>query len=362
MAEVQLSTLGGVIKQAYESQANTNAFTDSEQTKLQGIEQGAQVNVQADWGASSGSSQILNKPSTLAGLGVTDIFTKDEVNVLLGGKENSLPLPDVDGKVLTSSTTGAKSWVVLPTGGSVTYTTPSPVPTTLGGIVAGKEYLNADISTVLTDLLFPYQTPAFTAFSSNMPATLEVGDTVSAGVKNFTWSTSNAANINLNSIYIKQASSIIGSGLVNDGAESLSVTSMMNTTASSVSFSIEATNTQSNVFTRSVSISWRNAMFYGESDLTSLTEVEVKALRVKTLVTTSVGNYAMLGTGGGYKWICYPTVFGLKTTFKDVGTGLNVAMSPAETVSVTNAFGVTQNYYCHRTFNTTGGNITIGVS
>jgi len=43
----ELSTLGGVIKPAYEGEANTNAFTDAEKSKLAGIEAGAQVNVAA---------------------------------------------------------------------------------------------------------------------------------------------------------------------------------------------------------------------------------------------------------------------------------------------------------------------------
>lgn len=44
MADVQLSTLGSVIKTAYEGQADTNAFTDAEQSKLAGIATGATAN------------------------------------------------------------------------------------------------------------------------------------------------------------------------------------------------------------------------------------------------------------------------------------------------------------------------------
>lgn len=43
----ELSTLGSVIKTAYEGEADTNAFTDAEKSKLAGIEAGAQVNVAA---------------------------------------------------------------------------------------------------------------------------------------------------------------------------------------------------------------------------------------------------------------------------------------------------------------------------
>ena len=40
-----------------------NPFTDEDETKLDGIETGAEVNVQSDWDASSGDAQILNKPT-----------------------------------------------------------------------------------------------------------------------------------------------------------------------------------------------------------------------------------------------------------------------------------------------------------
>lgn len=43
----ELGTLGAVIKTTYEGEANTNAFTDAEKSKLAGIEAGAQVNVPA---------------------------------------------------------------------------------------------------------------------------------------------------------------------------------------------------------------------------------------------------------------------------------------------------------------------------
>lgn len=40
MAEVQLSTLGATIKEAYEAQPDTNAFTDAEKTKLENLTPG----------------------------------------------------------------------------------------------------------------------------------------------------------------------------------------------------------------------------------------------------------------------------------------------------------------------------------
>jgi hypothetical protein len=50
--------------------ATNKHFTASDNTKLDGIESGAEVNVNADWNAVSGDAQILNKPSD-----VTDLST-----------------------------------------------------------------------------------------------------------------------------------------------------------------------------------------------------------------------------------------------------------------------------------------------
>ena len=101
-------------------------------------------------------------------------------------------------------------------------------------------------------------------------------------------------------------------------------------------------------------------IYYGESALTDLTETDVEALRVGTLAANVSGNYSF--NAGEYKWICYPTSFGLKTTFKDASTNFDVAMQPALTKSITNSQGVATNYYCHRTVNKLGGSITITIS
>lgn len=42
---------------------STNDFTTTLKNKLNGIEEGAEVNVNADWNATSGDAQILNKPT-----------------------------------------------------------------------------------------------------------------------------------------------------------------------------------------------------------------------------------------------------------------------------------------------------------
>ena len=64
------------IRTAVESATDSNVFTDADHTKLNGIATGAEVNVNADWNASSGDAQILNKPTLVTGLNdLSDVNT-----------------------------------------------------------------------------------------------------------------------------------------------------------------------------------------------------------------------------------------------------------------------------------------------
>jgi len=67
------------IKTAYESNDDTNAFTDDEQTKLAGIATGAEVNVNADWNAVGGDAEILNKPTDVTNLATHSVTELNDV-------------------------------------------------------------------------------------------------------------------------------------------------------------------------------------------------------------------------------------------------------------------------------------------
>ena len=68
--------------------ANTakNSYPTADATKLAGIATGAEVNVNADWNAVSGDAQILNKPTTIAGYGITDAVTTSGNQTIAGNK------------------------------------------------------------------------------------------------------------------------------------------------------------------------------------------------------------------------------------------------------------------------------------
>lgn len=247
-------------------------------------------------------------------------------------------------------------------GGS--YTNLTPVPTTVGGITAGSTFDNVAVTDVLTQLLYPYQVPAFTAFAmTGQATTLEVGQSISAGDKVFTWSTSNSANVNVNSVKIvdQTANVVLGEGIANVGTSTLPVSGVTKTTATSHVWKIEATASSGSVISRTFTVGWQWKVYYGESALGTLTEGDVEALRVGTLKTSVNGTYAM--NEGGYKWWAFPSSFTQPTQFKDINTQFLVAMDPVVgEVLVTNSFGVSTMYKLYRSYNILGGGIDVQIS
>lgn len=69
---------------------STNDYTTTEKNKLAGIASGAEVNVNADWNATSGDAEILNKPTipSIAGLATTTYVDSQDAtkqNTLVSG-------------------------------------------------------------------------------------------------------------------------------------------------------------------------------------------------------------------------------------------------------------------------------------
>jgi hypothetical protein len=93
-----ISSSGGTTPAISIAAATTSAagsMSSADKTKLDGIATGAEVNVNADWNASSGDAQILNKPSTFApsahSHAISDVTN---LQTTLDGKHGFQPNPD----------------------------------------------------------------------------------------------------------------------------------------------------------------------------------------------------------------------------------------------------------------------------
>lgn len=247
-----------------------------------------------------------------------------------------------------------------PVGESDLYTNSNPVPTTIGGISSGSTFDHKTMQEMWDSLLYPYQSPAFTSFIITGQSTIiEVGSIVAAN-PTFSWAETNIANVNPNTTIIKNAGSIIANNVSNTSPRTVTDAAVVKNSATSNTWSIEQTNTHDIVFSRNFTVNWQWRIYYGESLNTVLSEAQIKALRVNGLQSGFAGTYSF--SAGGYKYLAYPSVFGIATTFKDALTNLDVPVNPLFTVSVTNVNGVTTNYNVHRTVNIIGSSINVIVS
>ena len=258
----------------------------------------------------------------------------------------------------------------------VTYTNASAVPTTIGGIVAGMTFSNATMKQMWDLLLYPYQQPNFTAFTFNYGTNpKEVGDNIVAGTKSFTWAISYPANIQTNSISIKDITNNITliSGTANDGVAALSIGTVSKSAPATHTWQIKATRTNNTVITSNLSLTWYWRRFYGTQSAATMSAAQVSALSNQGIVAGRAGTYNF--GAGAYKYFAWPTSFGAPTLFRDFNTNLAVAMAGvaegyttpvgsyyAQVVTITNGFGKTTNYYVFRTKNILGGAISIVVT
>lgn len=82
------SILDNKVDKATGKQLSTEDYTTDEKNKLSGIQEGAEVNVNPDWNATSGDAEILNKPKEFPpSLHTHTIADVDNLQNTLDGKE-----------------------------------------------------------------------------------------------------------------------------------------------------------------------------------------------------------------------------------------------------------------------------------
>ncbi|NBP02311.1 MAG: hypothetical protein EBU90_19770 [Proteobacteria bacterium] len=234
------------------------------------------------------------------------------------------------------------------------------VGSTVGGVTAGTNLQNMSIYDVFYMLFNPYQPPSFTSFAiTGQATTLEIGDSIAAGNKTFTWGTSNSSNVQANSINISDNSGTLLSSEANDGSATYSLGSNItnNTVGATRTFTISATNSNSNTFSSSFIVTWRANLYVGKNTGTTINEAAAEAL------TASLGGLPTgtksFSAGPGYIYYVYPSSFANISTMKDQATNLDVPYTQLSNISITNGFGVTTTYKVFRTINQLNGAITL---
>jgi hypothetical protein len=317
-------------------------FADSTQTGFVRIERG----FMSDSGGGTGSFGATGGTGSTGSQGNTGV----------PGSTGSQGNTGVPGSVGSTGSTGS--------GGSDLYTNAGATPAPIGGIPAGSTFSNISMQTMWDSLLYPYQSPTFTSFSiSGQSSPLEVGATSNSN-PSFVWGTTNNTNISSNTIGIVDTTTpetlVTGHSATSPAA--ITHAGVTKTSATSEVYTITGTNTHSVAFSRTYSITWLWRVYYGEDATTPLAEVDIKLLRISSFISGFAGVYSFSAAASQYKYLCYPSVLGAATSFKDQSTNLAVPFEGVYTVSVTNAYGVTTNYNVHRSTNMIGGALVVVVS
>lgn len=307
------------------------------------------------------------------GAGVLTIVKSDEIGIIALEVGDIQPL--VSYFLVWDGAMSIQLYTQTPTADPGTYTNLNPVPTTIGGISAGVTFNNTTYSQVFDTLLYPYMVPNFTSFTiTGQALTLEVGASIAAGSKTYTWGTTNSGNIQTNTIRIRNGATVILDNSPNDGSQVINLASpITKTTVTSNSWDIRATRTNGSYMTRTMTVWWYYRHYYGTSINPTLTETDIEALTSNFLGTTITGNYNFLA--GGYKYFAFPNTAPNPTLFKDSTTNLAIAMADAtdsytdtnagiysfQLVSVTNTYGVTIDYRVYRSKYILGSSIQINI-
>lgn len=191
-----------------------------------------------------------------------------------------------------------------------------------GGKTLGK-YVNGDTipSTgrtpleVISLLATEYLLPTFSSFSVNISSLLEVGTALS-GNKTFSWATTNSSNVAANSLLIRDvtSSTVLGSGLANDGSGILDIGTITNTTPITRNWRIEGTNTNSGSFqSNNYTVNSIYPVFYGVSNSAPTANQSLIDSGTKTVVNSTGTINITFGASGQYLWFAHPASSTTKT-------------------------------------------------
>ncbi len=254
----------------------------------------------------------------------------------------------------------------------------------LNGVISGvdRNYNAGDLVHLqisVDDTPGVFVAPTFTAFAiSGQTTPLEVGATIAAGSKTFTWSISNSTSVKPSSISIVDttATTTLATGLANTGSDAITITAITNTVAASQVWTINALDTQNATFSDTYTVRWYWRVYAGTSANLTLTANQIKALTDSAALQSGfAGTYSF--SAGDYKYFCYPDALGSVANFVDANTGFPISMATVSDnaayshtangwsyalVSVTNAQSVATNYRVYRSQYPLGGTLSVRVT
>ena len=243
-----------------------------------------------------------------------------------------------------------------------TYTNDKQLPVTQGGLKAGMTFDHMPLKELLDKWLYPYQAPSFTTLTVPR-VSYKLGETFASPVR-VTWDTKNQENIVANTVYFTLANidgvtsiRLNNTGKGPSGNESFSFDPIAKQEPAAITLRAIAQNTQGEMFSKEITIRWYRTVYYGNYDSETLNEGQ--AMTLASVETDSVTGSRLSFAANGYKWLLIPATWSSPTKYFDVATQFEVPMEQKDNVTITNAFGVVQEYKAFRSVNRLGGSINI---
>lgn len=175
--------------------------------------------------------------------------------------------------------------------GSSVYDGASPSTIALGGIPANTNLQGRTHTSLWEQALVVFQQPDFNSFSIvGQATTIEIGDSIFSGNKNFTWATTNNGNIKPDSITIRNQTSNqdLGSNLPNNGSALINIATsiQLNVDGQTQIFRITLENTNNEIRSRDFTVTARYKRFFGSPAVAPSGSVQVRALSGSTYGST----------------------------------------------------------------------------
>lgn len=228
--------------------------------------------------------------------------------------------------------------------------------TAVGNIAKGAEIsAGTSLDAILKQLLVTYINPSFSAFSSNLGSTVEVGSNF-AGPVTFNWTfndwTYTKDNIQDNTITIRETNAsgaVVAEGLAKgttgSGSYDSDIANLIKTAPGSVTYYIEGTNTKGEKFSKTLSKSWAYKYFYGTTSSTTLPTAAEMRNGTGTLSPANGTSFTVTaGDGDALAWFAYPatlrdvtSIIALDSMNAEVKTGftygtIDMTVADGETV------------------------------
>ena len=174
------------------------------------------------------------------------------------------------------------------------YSNSAATPVTVGGIAVGSTFSGKTMKEMWDELLYPYQVPEFLSFTIvDVSGDYEYGSTFTATSRAFNWVTSNSTNVSASTISISGEGITTVSNLDNGFTESIYMSAITNTNQliTSSNWNIVGTDTELNTFNKSLSIQWKNYIYYASSGETLTTgHTEVRDFYISDVINFKPAN------------------------------------------------------------------------